>query len=184
MTVAHADRDKLVHAKDYARQFPPDPREARGLWNVLRTGCSEVYNDISEELVEQIARSPAHLEILRAVGMRAVLLTPIRVRDGSTGTISLVAAESNRRFDEHDISFAEELGRRAGVAIENAQLYRSAQEAARIAEAAARAAEEANRFKDEFLATVSHELRTPLTAIVGGPRGYGSESWSLASRKG
>ena len=52
------------------------------------------------------------------------------------------------------------LAAHAAIAVDNAHLYREAQEARTVAETA-------NRVKDEFLATLSHELRTPLTAIVG-----------------
>jgi PAS domain S-box-containing protein len=48
----------------------------------------------------------------------------------------------------------------AGIAIENARLFRASQQAA----AAARAASQA---KSEFLANMSHEIRTPMNAIIG-----------------
>jgi signal transduction histidine kinase/CheY-like chemotaxis protein len=63
-------------------------------------------------------------------------------------------------FHERDERLVAGLAAHAAIAVDNAHLYREAQEARTVAEAA-------GRVKDEFLATLSHELRTPLTAIVG-----------------
>jgi PAS domain S-box-containing protein len=49
------------------------------------------------------------------------------------GVISLVSAESGRRYGPEDLALAEELARRAGIAVENARLYREVEERAQAA---------------------------------------------------
>jgi serine phosphatase RsbU (regulator of sigma subunit) len=77
------------------------------------------------------------------LGMTSVLIVPLTGRSGTFGALSLVYAESGRHFDEADRGFAEEVARRAALAVDNARAYQqqSGRLAAitRIAEAAQQA---------------------------------------------
>lgn len=160
LAVAHTDPDKVAWAQELQRRYPYDPNATRGAASVICTGQSELYSEISDTLLEASARDPEHLSLLRQVGFSSIMIVPIRTHGRTFGAISFVAAESGRRYDSIDLSLAEELGRRAALAVENAQLYDAAQRDRAKAEAA-------NRIKDEFLAVLSHELRSPLNPILG-----------------
>jgi PAS domain S-box-containing protein len=96
---------------------------------------------------------PLRDEGLGELGLSGLLIVPLRARGAALGLITFASTHSGRRYDEVEIGVAEELARRAGLAIDNARLYQEA--------------EEGNRAKADFLAVVSHELRTPLNAIAG-----------------
>jgi signal transduction histidine kinase/ActR/RegA family two-component response regulator len=141
VTVAHVDPEKLAVAHEHQRRYPPDRAAPHGVWSVLRSGESEVHAEISDEMLVQGARDAAHLEILRSVGMQSVALVPIRTRERVLGTLSLISAQSGRRYQKDDITLLEELGRRAGTAIENVRLYAAEKKAREQLELLARAGE-------------------------------------------
>src|SRR5581483_6034626 len=127
LAVAHADPSKEEMAKEYQRRYPADPNAPTGAANVIRTGEPEIYREITDAMLHAAAPEAERLEILRGLGLKSVMIVPLKVRERILGVITFVSAESGRVYGEIDLFMAEELARRAALAIDNARLYREAQ---------------------------------------------------------
>ncbi len=160
LAAAHVDPEKVKLAREWVAKYPPDPKAASGTAQVLRTGRSEIYPVITDEILVASIGDEARLNLARSLGLHSAMLVPLLARGRVLGVMSFAFAESGRMYTSDDLRFAEDLARRCAMAIDNAQLYAAEQRARQGADVA-------NRSKDEFLATVSHELRTPLNAILG-----------------
>ena len=163
LAVAHVDPEKVRLARDLGDRYPDGPGGFGGEAEVLRTGRAELHAEITDEMLRRAAQDDEHHRILTSLNLRSAMIVPLRAREHTLGAITLVHAESGRRYGPGDLTFLEDVARRAAIFIDNARLY----ESERRAHASAVIA---NRTKDEFLATISHELRTPLNAILGWAR--------------
>ncbi len=135
VAVAHVDPEKIAEATEIASRYPPDKDSPSGVFNVLRTGRSEVYADITDELLVASARDEEHLALLRWVGMTSVMLVPMVLRGTVFGVITFVSAEAGHAYTGADLELAESLASHAAAAIENSRLYRARSAIARTLQA-------------------------------------------------
>jgi PAS domain S-box-containing protein len=129
--VAHVDPEKVRLAEELGRRFPPDPNAPTGVPNVLRTGRSEIYQDISDEVLEVATVDPEQAEMARSLQLRSAIIVPLMARGKVLGAITMVFAESGRTYRAEDLALAEDLAVRAGLAMHNAELYRERDHIAR-----------------------------------------------------
>ena len=133
VAVEHVDPRKVELALELGRRYPEREDAEQGPPNVVRTGQSELAAEIGEDRLAELATDDLHLGLVRELGFQSYMCVPLSTHGRILGVISFVAAESGRRYGPEDLALAEELARRAGTAVENAQLYREVEERAQAA---------------------------------------------------
>ena len=160
VAVAHIDPEKEKLVGEVRRHYPPDPAGSHALAQVLRSGRSLVISAVTDDWLRTNTRGVEHFRVMREIGLRSYMSVPLVARERILGTITFLSSLPDRHYGPDDLSLAEDLARRAAMAVDNARLYGAAQEARATAEAAV-------RVRDEFLGVASHDLRSPLTNILG-----------------
>ena len=149
VAISHVSSAKAAFLDELRRRYPPALDSPQPAGRVLRTGQPELLEEVTPDVVASHVRDAEHGELIRNIGIRSHLAVPLVARGVTVGVISLGVTESGRRYGPDDIIFAQELARRAAIAVDNARLYRAAQdqvaergraeEALRISEARFRA---------------------------------------------
>jgi PAS domain S-box-containing protein len=152
VAVAHADPSKAELAREYQRRYPPDSQGEHGVAHVLRTGEAQLLSEIPDALIRAFARDDEQYTLLRELGFCSAVIVPLPLRDRNIGAITLIAAESGRRYGRDELRTTELLAQRAALSVDKARLYRES-----------RAAVQA---RDEVLSIVSHDLRNPVNTIM------------------
>ena len=131
-------REELV--RRLARQHPRGVHSPPAHSRVFATGESEWVPHVSDEMCLALPHD-AEPDVVRSLRFRSFISVPLPIHGQILGSISIARSTPGRNYGSADLALAEELARRAGLAVDHARLYRASQEA--------------NRVKDEFLATTS-----------------------------
>ena len=113
------------------KQYPPDKdNDEHPVVRVIRGGASEVISQVTPELVQNATRDVEHASVINALQGTSSLVVPLVGRGEVLGAVSfLTVVASGRTMSPDDVPLAEVIGRRAGMAVENARLYQAERDA-------------------------------------------------------
>ncbi|MGZ4490176.1 MAG: SpoIIE family protein phosphatase [Nocardioidaceae bacterium] len=130
LAVEHVDPAKVRFALELEQRYPSDPEAPGGPWDVIRSRQPLLVPEVTDEMLVAAARDEEHLRLARELQLRSAVTVPLLARERAFGVMTWVSAESGLRYTEADVAFAEDLAKRAAIAIDNAQLYSQTKEAA------------------------------------------------------
>jgi PAS domain S-box-containing protein len=134
LEVVHIDPSRQELARQL-RHFPPGPSNPGSpVSAVIRTGHSKMCVDITNRLLERATTAPEHLQLLRELAPCSAMAVPLCLHGRVFGALTLVAAESGRRFTRADLAVAEELARRCALSVDNARVLARERRARAVSE--------------------------------------------------
>ncbi len=165
VAASHVVPEKTEILLEVARRFPPNLQELNSIQKALREGKAQLYSDIAPDFLDAYITNPEHKQLLQDIGsIRSMLLVPLVARGQTIGVVRFGSSVSGRRYSLQDLALAEDLARRAALAVDNALLYQEAQKAV---QEQTRARNEVEELAD-LLEARAAELDTIIDAIPDG----------------
>jgi signal transduction histidine kinase len=152
--VAHVDPEKELLLRQETHFATGVVSRDHPVVRVITEAKPWLVREVDPTVIRASALNDSHFEILQKVAPRSLMTVPLTASGKVLGALTLVASESGRRYGDDDLTLAEELARRAALAVDNARLFNEAQQATRA--------------RDEMLAVVAHDLRNPLNTVAMG----------------
>lgn len=120
--IAHVDRASIAVVKALQERFPYDPQATTGIPHVIRTGESQFYQHIDEQVLADSDATDEVKEIVRSLALRSAIAVPLEKGGRVIGALQLVNSESSREYTRDDLALAEAIASRIASTLENRRL--------------------------------------------------------------
>ena len=115
------EHEAFARALSWFRSERVDPELELG--RVVRTGQSKFFEKVTNEDLARWSTSAEGLRRLQEFDICSLVIVPMRVPGRTIGAMVFVTNAPRGRYDADDVETAEQLGRRAAVAADNARLH-------------------------------------------------------------
>ncbi|MGH7664706.1 MAG: sensor histidine kinase [Gemmatimonadaceae bacterium] len=150
----HVDPAREPLLRELSRFSPGDVTPDHPVMRVLHDGSSVLIPEVSGDLLDGWIINESQRAAVRSLDPHSLISVPLAASGRVLGVLTLFVTDSGRHFGPDDLALAEELGRRAALAVENARLYEEARHATSA--------------RDDMLGVVAHDLRNPLSTVLMG----------------
>ncbi|MFT4048484.1 MAG: SpoIIE family protein phosphatase [Solirubrobacterales bacterium] len=123
VAVAHADPAKVATVRKFRDDFPIRRDDDYGPARAITRGEPSLYEQVDEERLRELYHDTAREQAVAEIRTRSSLTAPIVVRGEPIGSIMLAISRPGARFTKYDLDTIVELGRRAGIALDNARMH-------------------------------------------------------------
>jgi signal transduction histidine kinase len=133
LAVLHADPTKAQLAAELMA-YPPELAGGPCISETLLAGQPRMESRLMPEPESRCAGDARLLALTEGLGVRSYIIAPLIARQRALGALSFVRGPHMPLYAEEDLALAEELARRAALAMDNARLFRersAAEESAR-----------------------------------------------------
>ncbi|CAN5820583.1 hypothetical protein BH11MYX4_BH11MYX4_35940 [soil metagenome] len=152
IAVRHWNPEKHEQALSFRRDYALDPAARFGIARALSSGSVEVgFDGPPRDRAAETPEERSFVALVEAIAGTSYMIVPLVAQGRVLAALTFFFSESNRRYGPADLGRAEDLAKRAALAVDNATLF------GRL--------EHAVRARDELVGVVSHDLRNPLSSI-------------------
>ncbi|GAC1398535.1 MAG: hypothetical protein NVSMB49_06790 [Ktedonobacteraceae bacterium] len=128
ITANHIDPDKITLVQALYEQYKDRASTTHGLQRLLEMSKPELIPIVSESVLEAVRDNVELLKVVKALDLKSYMGVPLIARGKTIGAITFSSIQPHRYYSRDDMLFAQELARRIALVLDNARLYREAQE--------------------------------------------------------